>query len=68
MWDKEHLKNGKNIFLVQPNTVSEWVSKIQMLNNDRKLLDSVAKNGEITVKTHFNLSKFQNQLNQYIGE
>ena len=68
LWDKEHLKNGENIFLVQPNTVSEWVSKIQMVKNNKTLLDTVAKNGEKTVRTYFNLSNFQNQLYQYIDE
>tara|TARA_B110000003_G_scaffold274808_1_gene315700 strand:- start:2588 stop:3700 length:1113 start_codon:yes stop_codon:yes gene_type:complete len=68
LWDKNHLINGENIFLIQPNTLSEWVNKIKVLKNNKTLLNTVSKNAEKTVRTHFNLSKFQNQLNQYIGE
>jgi len=68
LWDKKHLINEENIFLIHPNTLSEWVTKIKVLKNNKTLLNNVSQNGEKTVRTYFNLSKFQNQLDQYIGE
>ena len=65
-WDEMYLKDGKNIFLISPNTQDEWVNKIKYLINNKLSLKEVSFEAKKVVKNNFNLSVFHETLMRII--
>lgn len=66
LWDKTNLVNNENIFLIEPNTLENWVKKIREYYPNDVLLNKVSQNALINVKSSYNLESFYSKLSKDI--
>lgn len=67
LWDKDLLKDFRNIVLVSPNNPNELEEKINLLLKNKKLRDEIGSNAEATARKYLSLDRmnrdFKNLLN-----
>jgi glycosyltransferase involved in cell wall biosynthesis len=61
-WDKDNFVNGKNIFFLDENNLTEWEILIRNILSDTTKLRSVSDNGRKLVASHYNLTDFNTKL------
>jgi len=65
-WDYENFIDGTNIFLQEDDSVDAWVNRINKIYNDYDLLDQISKNGHELINNNFNLSIFNQKLEELL--
>tara|TARA_Y100000389_G_scaffold204967_1_gene261370 strand:- start:12557 stop:13678 length:1122 start_codon:yes stop_codon:yes gene_type:complete len=66
LWDTEKLVDGKNIVLLEDNSLKTWVEKINNLYSNPLKLDELSSNSKIDVKKYFSIENFYDKLIQTI--
>lgn len=66
LWDKELLKDFKNIILVSPNDPKELEDKITLLLKDKRLRDKIGLNAAETARKYFSLERMNRDFNSLL--
>ena len=66
-WDNELLVHEKNIYLVEDNTINNWINEIKLLSNNKDLKNILSINGRKTIEDKLNLENFFNELSKIVN-
>lgn len=67
-WDHENLIHKKNIYVVDENSLENWLSKIEKLSNDNELLALLADEGRKIVNEKYNSKSIYSMIIELINK
>jgi len=66
-WDFQNFQNNKHLIFIENNSIESWVKEIKSILQDDEKREKIKNNSRTLIEEKFNLSIFNNELNQLIN-
>ena len=65
-WENKFFEHGKNIILMEDNSLENWTETVKSIYEDKSKRSSLSRNGRLLVQDHYSINEFFLKLKSII--